>query len=101
MWTIKLLKIFQRLSLFLLGIVTGINICYGLAPDRVLMTIGLILAIFICSAMRRIEFASHVHKVELGEDKPDELPQELWDKMQELVAYSECFNESEKENEDK
>ena len=76
------------------GMMIGAWIAYGYTH---IILIGIIISItlhFICLFMAKyyIKSKNHVHIRELhyGDDKPDEMPDEVWEKVQALLQVTAC-----------
>lgn len=90
----KLFKILSKLMLVLCGMCIGAWIKCGYTPELLIGVIGFIILhyVYLCIAGRYIKSkrSIHIHELHLGDDKPDSMPDEIWEKVQELLSVTEC-----------
>ena len=89
-----LCKIISKLMLVFCGMFIGAWIKCGYAPIypiEIILSIGLHFT-YLCIARRYIKANNKIHIRELhyGDDKPDDMPDEVWEKVQALLSVTSC-----------
>ena len=89
-----LFTIISKLMLVFCGMFIGAWIECGYAPIYpigIILFIGLHLAYFF-GARHYIKSKSrvHIHELRYGDDKPDGMPDEIWEKVQDLLSVTAC-----------
>lgn len=89
-----LFTILSKLMLVLCGMMIDTWIAYGYTH---IILIGIIMSItlhFICLSMakyyKRSNSNAHIRELHYGDDKPDNMPDEVWEKVQDLLRATEC-----------
>ena len=90
----KLCKFLSKVSLIVCGICIGVCIKCGYTHT---LNTGIVVSIvlhytYLCLAGQYIKSKKniHIHELHLGDDKPDGMPDEVWEKVQELLSVTEC-----------
>lgn len=90
----KLCKFLSKLMLVFCGMCIGAWIKCGYTPELLIGVIGFIILhyVYLCIAGRYIKSKGkiHIHELHLGDDKPDDMPDEIWEKVQALLSVTEC-----------
>ena len=89
-----LCTIISKLMLVFCGIFIGVWLECGYAhifPIGLILSIGLHFAYFF-EARHYIKSKSriHIHELRYGDDKPDGMPDEVWEKVQDLLSVTAC-----------
>ena len=89
-----LFTILSKLMLVYCGMMIGAWIAYGYTH---IILIGIIMSTalhFICLFMAKYYIKStnnvHVRELHYGDDKPDDMPDEVWEKVQALLSVTQC-----------
>ena len=86
--------ILSKLMLVLCGMLIGAWIAYGytyVILIGIIMSIGLhFIYLFMARHYIKAKIKLRVHELHYGDDKPDEMPDEVWEKIQALLQITEC-----------
>lgn len=86
--------ILSKLMLVFCGMFVDIWIEYGytyLILIGIIITIGLhFICLFVAKYYRRSNSNVHIRELHYGDDKPDNMPDEIWEKIQALLQLTEC-----------
>lgn len=100
----KLLKVLSKILLIICGMFIGAWIECGYTPMFLIGIVGSIILhyVYLCMAGRYIKSKSRVHICELhyGDAKPDDMPDEIWEKVQDLLIVTACPDKFESDDTD-
>lgn len=89
-----LFTILSELMLVYCGMMIGAWIAYGythIILIGIIMSIGLHFAyLFVAKYYRRSNSNVHIRELRYGDDKPDDMPDEVWEKVQALLQVIAC-----------
>lgn len=98
----KLCKFLSKVSLIVCGICVGAWIKCGYTP---ILSTGIVVCIvlhytylYIAGQYIKSKRNIHIHELHYGDDKPDGMPDEVWEKVQELLSVTECPDKTEPVN---
>ena len=89
-----LFTILNKLMLVYCGMMIGAWIAYGytnIILIGIIMAIGLhFIYLFVAKYYRRSNSNIHIRELHYGDDKPDDIPDEVWEKVQDLLRVTAC-----------
>lgn len=89
----------SKLMLVFCGMFIVAWVEYGYAP---ILLIGIIVSIglhfayfFMAGHYIKSKSKIHIHELRYGDDKPDDMPDEVWEKVQDLLSVTACSDKLE------